>query len=309
MTVALLFIALQIIFLEGILSIDNAAVLGTMAAKLPANEPVPWPARLKKFGLRLNPFLGSQQNAALRIGLLGAYAGRVLMLLLATVIIHNPWLKVLGALYLIYLACENLGLKPKQTIAAHQASDHAAHSFWHVVLSIEIADLVFSLDNVVAAVSLTDHLWVVLAGVAVGMVLMRYAAGIFRVLITKEPILQKAAFLLILNIGAELIAEEIFHYHLSDYGKLALSLGTIGACIAYAHMNKIHRILEPVTVWLRQGFYHLHTVMQWGFEPVEKLTSHVALWLMRGLQKTESMLHVVPVPVAVVRQTPKNTRM
>ena len=231
------------------------------------------------------------------------------MLLLATVIIHNPWLKVLGALYLVYLATENLGVKPQETHASNIASKPAVHSFWHVVLSIEIADLVFSLDNVVAAVSLTDHMWVVLAGVAVGMILMRYAAGIFRVLITKEPILQKAAFLLILNIGAELIAEEIFHYHLSDYGKLALSLGTIGACIAYAHMYKIHRILEPVTVWCRQGFYHLHTVMQWGFEPVEKLTSHLAIWLVSGLQRTASVLHVVPVPVAVVRQTPKNTRM
>lgn len=231
------------------------------------------------------------------------------MLLLATVIIHNPWLKVLGALYLIYLATENLGVKPQITHASDFASKPVVHSFWHVVLSIEIADLVFSLDNVVAAVSLTDHLWVVLAGVAVGMVMMRYAAGIFRVLIVKEPILQKAAFLLILNIGAELIAEEIFHVHLSDYGKLALSLGTIGACIAYAHMHKIHHILEPVTVWLRQGFYHLHTVMQWGFEPVEKIASHISHSLIRVLQRTASTLHAVPAPVTVVRQTPKNTRM
>jgi hypothetical protein len=49
--------------------------------------------------------------------------------------------------------------------------------------------------------------------------------------------------------------------------------------------------------------------MQWGFEPVEKLTSHLAGWVIGSLQRTASMLHSVPVPVAVVRQTPRNTRM
>lgn len=36
-------IVLQLIFLEGILSIDNAAVLGAMVAPLPDDQPIPWP--------------------------------------------------------------------------------------------------------------------------------------------------------------------------------------------------------------------------------------------------------------------------
>ncbi len=60
-------------------------------------------------------------------------------------------------------------------------------SFWIVVLNVELADLAFSLDNVVAAVSLSDKLWVVMIGVALGIVTMRFAAGIFTWMIKREP--------------------------------------------------------------------------------------------------------------------------
>ena len=84
-------IIIQLIFLEGILSIDNAAILGAMVSKLPEHEPIPWPAWLARFGHRLDKLLGYQRIAALRVGLIGAYAGRGIMLLLASVIIQNPW--------------------------------------------------------------------------------------------------------------------------------------------------------------------------------------------------------------------------
>ena len=73
-------IVLQLIFLEGILSIDNAAVIGALVSPLPDNEEVPWPGALKKLGTILHPVLGFQRMAALRVGLLGAYVGRGAML-------------------------------------------------------------------------------------------------------------------------------------------------------------------------------------------------------------------------------------
>src|SRR4030042_3552167 len=94
-------IILQLIFLEGILSIDNAAILGALVTPLPSAEPIIWPKSLQWLGKILNPMLGPQRMAALRVGLFGAYVGRGLMLVLASLIIHNPWLKIIGALYLI----------------------------------------------------------------------------------------------------------------------------------------------------------------------------------------------------------------
>jgi len=107
--IEVIIIVLQLIFLEGILSIDNAAVLGAMVSKLPAKAPVPWPHGFEaaaKWGDRV---FGPQRKAALTVGLIGAYAGRALMLLLATFIIANPWLRLLGAAYLFKLAIEHLG--------------------------------------------------------------------------------------------------------------------------------------------------------------------------------------------------------
>ena len=92
-------IILQLIFLEGILSIDNAAVIGALVSPLPDDERVVWPAPLQRFGDWLHPLLGNQRMAALRVGLLGAYTGRGLMLFLTSFLIHNSWIKLLGAAY------------------------------------------------------------------------------------------------------------------------------------------------------------------------------------------------------------------
>ncbi|HEX9440341.1 MAG TPA: tellurium resistance protein TerC, partial [Roseiflexaceae bacterium] len=103
MDVATITIIVQLIFLECILSIDNAAVLGAMVAHLPTDQSTPWPKSLRPLLGWADRFLGSQRDAALKVGLFGAYAGRALMLALASVIIQLPWVHVLGALYLLYL--------------------------------------------------------------------------------------------------------------------------------------------------------------------------------------------------------------
>jgi tellurite resistance protein TerC len=101
----LVYILIQVIFLEGILSIDNAAVLGAMVSVLPAKDRVPWPSYLKFMGAARSPtFRGVSRPAALKVGLLGAYLGRGLMLVMANIVIHNHYLKILGAAYLIRLA-------------------------------------------------------------------------------------------------------------------------------------------------------------------------------------------------------------
>jgi tellurite resistance protein TerC len=239
-------IVLLLVFLEGILSLDNAAVLGAMVARLPENEPIPWPRSLQAIGRRLSPLLGPQRMAALKVGLLGAYVGRALMLLVATFVIQNPWLRLLGAMYLLYLALSHLAELGHDKDIEEQTHQHVEHynGFWSVVLGVELADLAFSLDNVVAAVAISDQYWVVLLGVAIGIVTMRFAAGIFTRLIEWEPALQHAAYLLILAIGIEVVADVVFHVHTSEGVQFGITLLILALTIAFARLP----FLQPFNV-------------------------------------------------------------
>lgn len=263
---SIIVIILQLIVLEGLLSIDNAAVLGALVTPLSDHEEVHWPKALHLLGKALNPLLGNQRTAALRVGLLGAYAGRGLMLLLASLIVQNPWLKILGAAYLIRLAFDNLGLA-EDGDGEGELRTAKSQSFWGIVLTVELADLAFSLDNVVAAISLSDKLWVVIVGVFIGILLMRFAAGIFSYAVEREPVLKEAAYILIFNIGIELLLSEIWHIEVSDLVRFAISVGTILLALAYAHFRPLH-VFRPVLIWVAQGFSRINAVVDWVLAPI-----------------------------------------
>ncbi len=261
MSLTVLGIVFQLVFLEGILSIDNAAVLGAMVAVLPDDRAIDWPTALGRFGELIAPFTGTQRVAALRVGLLGAYLGRGLMLVLASLVIQNPWLKLVGALYLIKLAFENLGATDSTDEDAVHAAQ-AAQGFWWVVLNVELADLVFSLDNVVAAVSLSKDLWVVMLGVAIGILTMRFAAGLFARAVLKEPILKYAAYLLVLNIGIQLLLEEVVRIEIADWVRFVISAAIIGITLLYAHSRTLQRA-QPIIHRLGQGVTRINVATSW----------------------------------------------
>ncbi len=267
-TIGVATIVIQLIFLEGILSIDNAAVLGAMVSVLPRSIPVPYPLPLKFLQSFTDKYLGMQQMAALKVGLLGAYLGRALMLVLATWVIANPFLRILGAAYLIKLAFEHLS-KPHQPGEDEYLEGQriAKSSFWIVVLNVELADLAFSLDNVVAAVALSNQLWVVLLGVALGIVTMRFAAGIFTWMIRREPILATAAYIVVLNIGVELLLAEFYHIHFEAWQKFFISAATIGLCVVYARVKFLHGLV-PIFGWLAEGMGYLNELMNWVLKPI-----------------------------------------
>ena len=239
---SVLLIILQLIFLEGILSIDNAAVLGAMVSRLPDNEPIPWPAWLQKFGNRVNRVLGQQRLAALRVGLLGAYVGRGAMLFITSFLINNPWIRFVGAAYLIRLGLNELGDTTLGVDTEDEKKENLQkESFWSVVLTVELMDLVFSIDNVIAAVALSDEIWVVMLGVAIGILTMRFAAGIFSYAVQREPILKPAAYVLVLNIGIQLIVEQLWKVEISDIMRFAISIGIIVGALLYAHSPFLQR--------------------------------------------------------------------
>ncbi len=264
-------IVLQLIFLEGILSIDNAAIIGALVSPLPDKEEIPWPGALKKLGKSLHPLLGFQRLAALRVGLLGAYLGRGTMLFLASFLIHNSWIKLVGAAYLIHLAFDSLeDMSGGGSEEDGEGNPIRSRSFWATVLTVELMDLVFSIDNVVAAVSLSSKLWVVMLGVAIGILTMRYAAGLFSYAVEREPILKQAAYILVLTIGVELVLEQGWNIVFSDLVRFSISISIILLSLAYAHIKPLQK-LRFILIWLSQGIGIVNELVDWLITPLRSI--------------------------------------
>lgn len=243
--VNILGIVVQLIFLECILSIDNAAVMGAMVAHLPDDQSTPWPARWKPALHWADRLLGNQRTAALKVGLIGAYAGRVLMLILASIIIRHGWVQILGAIYLLHLAIQHFVHQYRHSRAADDEEHRFVQKrgFWGVVVALNLADLAFSIDNVVAAVALSDRLWAVIVGVGIGILIIRFAATIFTRMITWEPKLESGAYLLLLAIGIELLLDKLFGIHTDDLSKFVLSICILLLTVTFARVQNIQPLL------------------------------------------------------------------
>lgn len=230
----ILLILLQVIILDGILSIDNAAALAAIASTLSKKQPAPLPSWLRWLG-------NNQPQAALKAGILGAYLGRGLMLLIIGIIISFPVLKLVGAAYLLWLVAKYFWEKFLPDINLEEESPtRNASSFWKTVVMIEMADLAFSLDNVVAVVALSSHLWIIILGVCLSIFIMRFAAGIFIKLIEWEPLLEPSAYVLILAIAIELILK-YFGVDITSLTQFAISLLIVAGFIGVGQFNKKYR--------------------------------------------------------------------
>jgi len=252
-------IIIQLIFLEGILSLDNAAVLGAMVSVLPDDQPVPWPRWMLPWWKPLDALLGTQRDAALKVGLLGAYVGRGLMLLVASWVVQNEWVMFLGGLYLVYLGISHLAKHGQHEEMNAQTGQPTAQSFWGVVLAVELADLAFSIDNVVAAVALSRELWVVLLGVAFGILTMRFAATLFARLVQREPVLEPTAYLLVFAVGLTAVLEIALGIHTGEAFKFFTSAGILGLALLYPRVPLLH-LLDP----LLHAFQRLFQLIMWA---------------------------------------------
>lgn len=199
------FIVANLFLLESLLSIDNAAVLALMVMDLPP----------------------AMRTKALRYGIVGAYAFRGLCLVFSSLLIRILWLKAVGGLYLLRLTY--LFFKSKHAVSSDdEPMDKTGHKvyrmtlgrlgpFWATVVIVEVMDLAFSIDNVFAAVAFSNKIFLVCLGVAIGILAMRFAAGIFINLLEKFPFLETTAFVVIGLLGVKLIASTV-----GDYTKLPM---------------------------------------------------------------------------------------
>ena len=101
-------------------------------------------------------------------------------------------------------------------------------------------------DNVVAAVALSDEFWVVCTGVFIGILALRFVAGHCIKLIEKFPVLEHTAFLLIGFVGLLLMTELTFHIDISTLSKFIGIVLIIALSIAYSRREGLKRVMQPV---------------------------------------------------------------
>lgn len=186
-----------LLLLEGVLSFDNAAILAAMVRKLPVE----------------------QRRKALLYGLGGAYLFRTTAILFVSFIIQNPWLKVLGGAYLLFLAIKHLATRNQHE--AHDVPGIAQKqflglsAFWSVVIAVELADIAFALDQVLVAVALTDKIPLIIVASLVAILFLRISAYYVGRLMDWFPALESLAYVAVGWVGIKLVVTEVAHY--ADY--------------------------------------------------------------------------------------------
>ena len=202
----------NLVIIECLLSVDNAAVLATMVSELPKE----------------------QRKKALRYGIFGAYFFRGLCLLFAGLLVKIWWLKALGGFYLLWLTFGYF--RPKGDDSDEDEAEPATvlgkimsglegmkdgifnktlglfGTFWATVALVEMMDLAFSIDNVFAVVAFTDNLILVCIGVFIGILGMRFVAQAFVLLMGRFPFLETSAYVLIGILGVKLMLSLFEHF-------------------------------------------------------------------------------------------------
>ncbi len=264
-----------LILLEGVLSIDNALVLGLLAKRLPKH----------------------QRARALSYGLIGAFVFRVIAICMASLLLQLPFVKFIGGAYLVYIAVKHLFFEAKQEGHDDIRLDEHGHpviideethepvtgdreeqeieqrsplpirpagksfvgaAFWPTVLVIELTDVAFAVDSILAAMALagsrTEKLWVVITGGVIGVILMRFAAAIFIRMLEKFPRFEVSAYLLVVVIGLKLLGDWTFNSDWSFKGHFAE--GMLGSAKpTFVQIEKDRReAVENYESWLEKNW-------------------------------------------------------
>ena len=223
-----LLVMVNLVLSEGLLSLDNALVLAILVSHLPTDR-----------SYKLGPFEMSIQQWALTAGIFGAYFFRTIAIILGTYLIQFWTLQLLGGGYLLWLGYEHFfaGRVARSEMSAY------GKGFWATVIKVELMDIAFSVDSILAALGLSKKVWVILMGGMIGILCMRLVAGVFIRLIERFPLFKHTGYALVALIGYRLVSE-----------------------VDWVHFNKLFAYLGPVGV----GILIVLTVAVWGTAQVRK---------------------------------------
>ncbi|WP_082232572.1 TerC family protein [Halobacillus massiliensis] len=204
-------VLLVLVGLEGILAADNALVLAIMVKHLPEE----------------------QRKKALFYGLLGAFVLRFASLFVISFLVDVWQVQAIGAAYLLFISGKHLYDKWRtKNIVEDNPGEHIedkkeGSSFWMTVVKVELADLAFAVDSILAAVALAvvlpetplpnvgsldgGQFAVILTGGMIGIIIMRFAANVFVNLLHSRPGLEIAAFVIVGWVGVKLVVYTLAH--------------------------------------------------------------------------------------------------
>lgn len=174
-------VLLILIFLEAVLSADNAIALAAIAQGLENKE---------------------LERRALNIGLIFAYILRLGLLLTATWV-ENFWqFELLGAAYLLWLVFQHFVSEEDQE---HHHHGPRFSSLLQVIPIIALTDLAFSLDSVTTAIAVSDEAWLVITGTTIGVITLRFMAGLFIRWLDEFVNLEDAGYMTVALVGLRLL--------------------------------------------------------------------------------------------------------
>jgi YkoY family integral membrane protein len=187
---------LVLIVLEGLLSGDNALVLAVIVMPLPEE----------------------QQRRALRYGIIGAFVLRTIATFLAVWLVQVKWVSLIGGLYLLWLPYKHFTQRHDEH--GSEAASTAAVAgflglslFWSTVIKVELVDLVFAVDSILAAVGMTKKIWVIVTGGVLGIIMMRLLTGYVLTLVKRFPKLIDGAYIVVAWVGIKLVLEYLHGLH------------------------------------------------------------------------------------------------
>ncbi|NJM18301.1 MAG: TerC family protein [Richelia sp. RM2_1_2] len=174
-------VLLILIFLEAVLSADNAIALAAIAQGLD-DEKI--------------------QRQALNIGLVVAYVLRITLLLTATWVQKYWQFELIGATYLLWLVFQHFTSEEDQE---HHHHGPRYKSLLQVIPVIAFTDLAFSLDSVTTAIAVSDTKWLVITGTTIGIITLRFMAGLFIRWLDEFVYLEDAGYITVAFVGIRLL--------------------------------------------------------------------------------------------------------
>ncbi|WP_448380950.1 TerC family protein [Gloeomargarita sp.] len=177
-----------LVLLEAILSADNAIALAAIVQGL--HDP-------------------KLEQKALNWGLALAFLLRILLILTATWVLRFPLVSVAGGLYLLWLAVNYVRTRGQATNDRELPHLPPAQSIWQVVPTLAFTDLAFSLDSITTAIAVAEETWLVLLGGVIGIMALRFLAGLFIRWLEIYTHLQDAGYATVVLVGLRLLLKAV----------------------------------------------------------------------------------------------------
>jgi len=194
------FSLLTLTALEIVLGIDNIIFLSILVGRLPAE----------------------QRNSARRLGLLLAMGTRIALLaslawimrltqpifeVLGNGISGRDLILILGGLFLLWKSVHEIHASLEGTDESTSSHPAGKASYCGVLIQIAVIDIVFSLDSVITAVGLADHLTVMILAVVIAVGVMMFAAKAIGDFVDANPTIKMLALSFLVLVGVTLIAD------------------------------------------------------------------------------------------------------